>query len=170
MLISTVITADEGATLYKCKARARTHTLTSQSDSMPNEKWDKESVCVCVCASVWVCVCVHLTVCDLCEGCDWVCVCVCVCARARTHLWGWMKQQSLLYDRKCLFSCIYNPLITISPTSLFSANFNGNRVKNHLKPWTDSWSRTFFQPQTFNFQICLWGLAEGVGWSWFSIK
>ena len=25
---------------------------------------------------------------------------------------------------------------TISPTSLFSANFNGNRVKNHPKPWT----------------------------------
>ena len=24
----------------------------------------------------------------------------------------------------------------VSPTSLFSANFNGNRVKNHLKPWT----------------------------------
>ena len=40
------------------------------------------------------------------------------------------------YDRKCLFLCIYNPQITISPTSLFSANFNGNRVKNHPKPWT----------------------------------
>ena len=40
------------------------------------------------------------------------------------------------YDRKCLFSCIYNPQITISPASLFSANFNGNRVKNHPKPWT----------------------------------
>ena len=26
--------------------------------------------------------------------------------------------------------------ITISSTSLFSANFNGNRVKNHPKPWT----------------------------------
>ena len=26
--------------------------------------------------------------------------------------------------------------ITISPTSLFSANFNRNRVKNHPKPWT----------------------------------
>ena len=37
---------------------------------------------------------------------------------------------------KCLFSCIYNPQITISSTSLFSANFNGNRVKNHPKPWT----------------------------------
>ena len=40
------------------------------------------------------------------------------------------------HDRKCLFSCIYNPQITISPTSLFSANFNGNRVKNHPQPWT----------------------------------
>ena len=40
------------------------------------------------------------------------------------------------YDRKCLFSCIYNPQITISPTSLFSVNFNGNRVKNHPQPWT----------------------------------
>ena len=40
------------------------------------------------------------------------------------------------YDRKCLFSCIYNSQVTISPTSLFSANFNGNRVKNHPKPWT----------------------------------
>ena len=51
------------------------------------------------------------------------------------------------YDRKCLFSCIYNPQITVSPTSLFayiivsptslfSANFNGNRVKNHPQPWT----------------------------------
>ena len=34
------------------------------------------------------------------------------------------------------FLCIYNPQITISPSSLFSANFNGNRVKNHPKPWT----------------------------------
>ena len=36
------------------------------------------------------------------------------------------------YDRKCLFSpCIYNHQITVSPTSSFSASFNGNRVKNH---------------------------------------
>ena len=27
--------------------------------------------------------------------------------------------------------CIYNLQITVSPTSLFSASFNGNRVKNH---------------------------------------
>ena len=38
--------------------------------------------------------------------------------------------------RKCLFSCIYNPQITVSPTSSFSASFNGNRVKNHPIPWT----------------------------------
>ena len=29
------------------------------------------------------------------------------------------------------FSRIYNPQITVSPTSSFSASFNGNRVKNH---------------------------------------
>ena len=29
------------------------------------------------------------------------------------------------------FSCIYNPQITVSPTSSFSASFNRNRVKNH---------------------------------------
>ena len=40
------------------------------------------------------------------------------------------------YDRKCPFSCIYNPQITVSPTSLFSANFNGSLVKNHPKAWT----------------------------------
>ena len=28
-------------------------------------------------------------------------------------------------------SCIYNPQFTVSPTSSFSASFNGNRVKNH---------------------------------------
>ena len=28
-------------------------------------------------------------------------------------------------------SCIYNSQITVSPTSSFSASFNGNRVKNH---------------------------------------
>ena len=39
-------------------------------------------------------------------------------------------------DRKCLFSCIYNPQITITPLSSFPASFNGNRVKNHPKPWT----------------------------------
>ena len=30
-----------------------------------------------------------------------------------------------------LFSCIYNPQITVSPTSSFSESLNRNRVKNH---------------------------------------
>ena len=34
------------------------------------------------------------------------------------------------------YSYIYNPQITVSPTSLFSARFNRNRVKNHPWPWT----------------------------------
>ena len=34
------------------------------------------------------------------------------------------------------FPCIYNPQITVSPTSSFSASFNGNRVKNLPYPWT----------------------------------
>ena len=54
------------------------------------------------------------------------------------HMCTWFSAswRRFRYDRKCLFLCIYNPQITISPTSLFSANFNGNRVKNHPKPWT----------------------------------
>ena len=36
------------------------------------------------------------------------------------------------------FVCIYNPQITVSPTSLFSASFNENHVKNHPEPWTCS--------------------------------
>ena len=54
------------------------------------------------------------------------------------HMCTWFSAswQLFQYNRKCLFLCIYNPQITISPTSLFSANFNRNRVKNHPKPWT----------------------------------
>jgi len=44
--------------------------------------------------------------------------------------------QCFWYNRKCLFSCIYNPQITILPTSSCTASFNGDRVKNHPKPWT----------------------------------
>ena len=51
-------------------------------------------------------------------------------------IWFSASWRRFRYYRKCLFSCIYNPQITIWPTSLFSANFNGNRVKNHPKPWT----------------------------------
>ena len=43
----------------------------------------------------------------------------------------WASWRRFRYDRKCFFSCIYNPQITVSPTSSFSASFNGNRVKNH---------------------------------------
>ena len=46
----------------------------------------------------------------------------------------WASRVRFRYDRKCLFfSCIYNPQITVSPTSSFSASFkfNGNHVKNH---------------------------------------
>ena len=45
--------------------------------------------------------------------------------------WFWASWRHFWYDRKCLFSCIYNPQITVSPTWSFSASFNGNRVKNH---------------------------------------
>ena len=33
--------------------------------------------------------------------------------------------------QKMPFSCIYNPQITVSPTSSFSVSLNRNRVKNH---------------------------------------
>ena len=38
---------------------------------------------------------------------------------------------TLSVRQKMLFSCIYDPDITVSPTSSFSVSFNGNRVKNH---------------------------------------
>ena len=37
----------------------------------------------------------------------------------------------LVQQKMPFFLCIYNPQITVSPTSSFSASFNGNRVKNH---------------------------------------
>ena len=58
------------------------------------------------------------------------------------------------YNGKCLFSCICNPRITISPTSLFSANFNWNRVKNHPKPWTCPLMVVYFC--THLIGVCLW--------------
>ena len=37
----------------------------------------------------------------------------------------------------------FRAFITLrSPASLFSANFNGNRVENHPKPWTCPLSHT----------------------------
>ena len=40
-----------------------------------------------------------------------------------------VRQKMLFFS--FFFPCIYNPWITVSPTSSFSASFNGNRVKNH---------------------------------------
>ena len=39
-------------------------------------------------------------------------------------------------ENALLVSCIYNPQITVSPTSSFPASFNGNLVKSHPEPWT----------------------------------
>ena len=36
-----------------------------------------------------------------------------------------------LRQKTLFFPCIYNPQITVSPTSSFWASFNGNRIKNH---------------------------------------
>ena len=55
---------------------------------------------------------------------------VCICA----HDFGIMVMLSV-WQNFLFFSCIYNPQITISPTSSFSVSFNGNCVKNHPKPW-----------------------------------
>ena len=55
------------------------------------------------------------------------------CAYVHMILASW---RCFRYDRKCLFSCIYNPQIIISPASSCTASFNGNRIKNHPKPWT----------------------------------
>ena len=43
----------------------------------------------------------------------------------------WMSWRAFGTTENALFSCIYNPQITVSTTSSFSASFNGNRVKNH---------------------------------------
>ena len=60
------------------------------------------------------------------------------------------------YNRKCLFSCIYNPQTTISPTSSFSVSFNGNCVKDHHQPWTCPLS-TFSSPAVHvNSTACTW--------------
>ena len=54
--------------------------------------------------------------------------------RRNAHMYTWFSAslQRFRYDRKCLFSCIYDPQITVLPTSSFSASFNGN----HPLPWT----------------------------------
>ena len=49
------------------------------------------------------------------------------------HMVTWFGRHGDAFGttENAFFSCIYNPQITVSPTSLFSVRFNGNRVKNH---------------------------------------
>ena len=49
------------------------------------------------------------------------------------HMVTWFGRHGNAFSmtENALFSCIYNPQITVSPTWSFSASFNGNRVKNH---------------------------------------
>ena len=49
------------------------------------------------------------------------------------HLVMWVGRHgdACSTTENAFFVCIYNPQITVSPTSLFSVSFNGNRVKNH---------------------------------------
>ena len=49
------------------------------------------------------------------------------------HMVTWFGRHGDAFGttENAFFSCIYNPQITVSPTSTFSASFNGNRVKNH---------------------------------------
>ena len=49
----------------------------------------------------------------------------------RSRAWSGCHGNVSGMTENAFFSCIYNPQITVSPTSLFSASFNGNRVKNH---------------------------------------
>ena len=49
------------------------------------------------------------------------------------HMVTWFGHHGDVFGttENAFFLCIYNPQITVSPTSSFSASFNGNRVKNH---------------------------------------
>ena len=49
------------------------------------------------------------------------------------HMVTWFGHHGNAFSitENAFFSCIYNPQITVSPTSSFSSSFNGNRVKNH---------------------------------------
>ena len=49
------------------------------------------------------------------------------------HMVTWFGRHGDAFGttENAFYSCIYNPQITVSPTSSFSASFNGNRVKNH---------------------------------------
>ena len=67
-----------------------------------------------------------------------------------------------VWQKMPFFSCIYNPQITISPTSSFSASFNGNRVKNHPKPWTCPLSFHLAQQSFFIWTGVVPRVREGV--------
>ena len=84
------------------------------------------------------------------------CDVACICAHNFASCW-----QCFRYDRKCLFLCIYNHQTTISPTSLFSANFNRNRVKNHPKPWTCPLTLACESEYSYSAPLILQG--EGMG-------
>ena len=49
------------------------------------------------------------------------------------HIFTWFGRHGDAFGttENAFFSCIYNPQITVAPTSSFSASFNGNRVKNN---------------------------------------
>ena len=49
------------------------------------------------------------------------------------HMVTWFGHHGNAFGmtENAIFLCIYNPQITVSPTSSFSASFNGNRVKNY---------------------------------------
>ena len=51
-------------------------------------------------------------------------------------MWFGRNGDAFSTTENAFFSCIYNPQITVSPTSSFSVSFNRNRVKNHPSPWT----------------------------------
>ena len=53
--------------------------------------------------------------------------------RRSRHMVTWFGRHGDAFGttENAFFSCISNPQITVSPTSSFSASFNGNRVKNH---------------------------------------
>ena len=54
------------------------------------------------------------------------------------HMVMWFGRHGDAFDttENAFLGGIYNPQITVSPTSSFSASFNGNHVKNHPEPWT----------------------------------
>ena len=53
--------------------------------------------------------------------------------RRSRHMVTWFGRHGDAFatTENAFFSCIYNPQITVLPTSSFSASFNGNCIKNH---------------------------------------